>query len=323
MAAERTRAPRRIALGCCPTPLHELKNFGQALGGGKRLWIKREDLIGVGLGGNKVRKMEYLLAEALDEGCDGVEPGGRSRSHQPLAVAACAVKAGLEPHIVYTNENETVSGSLGQLIGVREHFADEEARTNMMRDIRNVAAELTNAGRKPYIIKPGVSSPLSALGYVDCMEELFAQAAEKGISFGHVVCCGGTGNMYAGVVLGTKLFSPETKAVTVSIGRRFSHKPTLLKQALRAAELGGYDAALSEDDFEVHFSCGKGAGFPTVKGREAMEALASSEGIFLDPYYTGKAMAGLLELNAEGAFADGENIAFIHSGGGSALLNSL
>lgn len=322
MTENQKDGPRRVILGCYPTPLQEMTNFSRALGGGRKLYLKRDDLIGVGLGGNKVRKMEYLLAEALDRSCDCVVTGGGSRSNQPLAVAACAAKVGLETHLVYTSDQRTISRSLAGLMNVREHFAGAE-KPDMMRDLRKIAAELKAQGRNPYIIPPGASSPLAALGYVDAMKELFAQASAAGVHLGHVVCCGATGNTYAGIVLGARLCSPETETAAIAIGRRFSHAATLCRQAQAAAELGGYRAALSESDFHVHFSCGRGASFPTVKGREAMNLLASTEGILLDPYYTGKAFAGLLELNREGAFAKGENIAFIHTGGLSALLNSL
>lgn len=323
MAENLKDRPGKIVLGCYPTPLQELKNFSRKLGGGRKLYIKRDDLAGIGLGGNKVRKMEYLLAEALNEGCDCVVTGGGSRSNQPLAVAACAAKAGLRTHLVYANETETISRSLARMMGVTEHFADSSEKPDMMRGIRKTAAELKAQGLKPYIIPPGASSPLAALGYADAVKELSGQAAAAGLKIGHIVCCGATGNTYAGIVLGAHLYCPGTKTAAVAIGRRFTRAGTLCRQAMAAAELAGCAAALAEDDFHVHFSCGKGASFPTVKGREAMLALAASEGILLDPYYTGKAFGGLLELNSEGAFEEGETIVFIHTGGLAALLNCL
>ena len=313
----------KIVLGCYPTPLQELENASRYLGAGRKLYIKRDDLIGIGFGGNKVRKMEYLLAQAREEGCDCIVTGGGSRSNQPLAAAACAAKAGLQAHIVYTKDQDTVSRKLGRLLGAAEHVADGSDKPNLMRDIRKTAAELKRQGRSPYIIPPGAASPLAALGYADMVEELAAQAKSMGITLDHIICCGATGNTYAGIVLGTKRYCPGTKATAVAIGRRFSHPDTLCRQARAAAKLRGWDADLSEEDFHTHFSCGKGASYPTEGGREAMQAMASSEGIFLDPYFTGKAFRGLQELNRTGTFAKGETIVFIHTGGLAVLMNSL
>lgn len=318
-------APRRVLLGCWPTPLQELPRLSKLLGGGRRLFVKRDDLAGAAFGGNKVRKLEYLLGEALESGCDCVVTGGGPRSNQPLAAAACAARLGLEAHLVHAGCDESLSARLAGLFGAVDHFPEEGAggSADLGRLVRQTAKALRAQGRKPYVIPPGAPGALGALGYADCMRETAAQAEGLGIRIGHVLCCGATGGTYAGIVLGTKLYCPGAKAVCCAIARRFSHRATLLKTARQAAEAAGLTADLSEDDFTVHFSCGRGAAHQTGAGRAALLCMAREEGILLDPYYTGKAFAGLLELNEQGAFAPGECIVFVHTGGASALLNSL
>lgn len=154
------------------------------------------------------------------------------------------------------------------------------------------------------------------------MRELYDQAEDLRLHVDHVVCCGGTGNTYAGVVLGTKLYSPSTTATVVSIGRRFCHKSTLCEMVRKAEALMGCRSDVTEDDMHIHFCGGKGLGVPSPKGKTAMQCMAAKEGIFLDPVYTGKAFAGLLDLNQAGAFRDGEVIVFIHTGGTATLFNN-
>ena len=297
--------------------------MGRILGNGKRLFLKRDDLCGIGLGGNKVRKLEYLLAEALEQGCDCVVTGGGSRSNQPIATAACANRVGLSAYLVMPESTGVVPRRLAQQLGADIIPVEAGESGILPKVVRQTAKALREQGRKPYLIPPGASSVHGVLGYSDAMKELYGQAAEMGLKIDHVICCGGTGNTYAGVVLGTKLYSPSTFATVISIGRRFCQKGTLCKMAEEAQRRMGTAAEVTEEDMHIFFSCGKGRDAETPKGRAAMNQLAATEGIFLDPSYTGKAFAGLLELNENGVFQDGQTIVFIHTGGLAALLGGI
>lgn len=292
------------------------------LGGEKRLFLKREDLCGIGFGGNKIRKIEYLLADALDQKCDCVVTGGGAKSNQPIAVAACANQAGLSSCLVIPENTSPLIVQIAELFGADIHTVENGKNDAVGKAVRQIVKELRNQGKKPYMIQPGASVVQGVLGYVDAMQELYEQTAKLGISVDHVVCCGATGNTYAGVALGTKLYSPSTKATAVSIARRFCHKATLCKMAEQAAILLGAEERLAESDLHIHFSCGKGAGMETMKGTEAVRRMAKEEGVLLDPLYTGKAFAGIFDLNQSGIFEDGQTIVFIHTGGMAALLGS-
>lgn len=313
----------KISLGLFPTPLQEMTNLSQLLGEDKRLFFKREDLCGVALGGNKIRKLEYLLGEARSRGCDYIVTGGGSQSNQTIATAACAAKAGFQTLLVVPDTTGPIPRRLGELLGARFRYIDTRMVHSTLKEMRLAAKELEGEGHRPFLIAPGAATTAGVLGYVDAMEELYGQLSQQGLHADHVVCCGGTGNTYAGVALGTKQFSPDTKTTVISIGSRFAHKPTLCKMAREAALLRGFSVPLTEDDLNIHFSCGKGMQSETSQGRAAMELCARQEGLFLDPLYTGKAFAGLLELNRSGYFQPGETIVFLHSGGTLTLFNSM
>ena len=287
---------RCIDFGLAPTSLQELPRLSAMLGEGRRLFVKRDDLLGVGLGGNKIRRFAYYLGEALDTGCDIVVAGGGARSNQTIAAAACAAKAGLPVHLVVPESVGPVVRKLAELLQAELHFAESSDASSLNRTIRAVCQMLKAQGHRPYIVRPGAAGPLGMLGYVDAMRELYEQAAACRIEIDHVLCCGGTGTTYGGVLLGTKLFHSQTTATAVAIGRRFRHAETLCKDIAKAAKLGGYACPVEPTDVQVHFSCGQGANCPTVKGRDAMRQMAALEGIFLDPLFTGKAFAGLLEM---------------------------
>ena len=311
----------KVPLGIYPTPLQEISSKGVGCNESIRLFLKREDLCGIGFGGNKVRKLEYILADALANGADSIVTGGGSQSNQTSALAACAAKVGLSAHLVIPESTGAITRGVAALSGA-VIYETENGQTNvLMKKIRSVASDLKAQGHTPYILAPGASTPLGAIGYVDAMKEMYAQAAKRKLSLDHVICCGATGNTYAGIALGTKLFSPKTKCTAIAIGRRFTHKETLLKQIHQAEILLDCDSHISENDLHIHFSCGKGASEPSVKGKEAMHLMASSQGILLDPYFTGKAFAGFLELCGNGEISSGDTIAFIHTGGMVSLLN--
>lgn len=310
---------KKLPLGIFPTPVQELRSFREILGEGRRLFLKRDDLCGIGLGGNKVRKLEYLLADALEKHCDCIVTGGGSLSNQPIAAAACAAKAGLKMHLVLPETTGAMLQNAATLFGAELHPI--ERSTDVPKYIRQTAKVLQTQGCRPYIIPPGASGVHGVLGYADAMRELHEQMV--GTPVHHVLCCGATGNTYAGLALGAKLYSPGTQVTAVSIARRFTHKQTLCKMANEAATLLNCGVEVCEEDLHIHFCSGKGAGDATPKGWSAIECAARAEGILFDPIYTGKAFAGLLELNAQGYFAPGQNIVFFHTGGTAVLFQNL
>lgn len=228
---------QKIGLGLYPTPLQEIstKNFGG--NDNIRLFIKRDDLCGICFGGNKIRKLEYILADALASGADCIVTGGGSQSNQTSAIAACCAKLNLPAYIVVPESTGNITRSVVILSGAVLHYAENGQTNILMKEIRSIASDLRIEGHKPYIVPPGASTPLGAIGYVDAMREMYGQAKELNIPFDHVLCCGATGNTYAGVALGTKLYSPATQSMAIAIGRRFTHKETLMKQIHQAEQI--------------------------------------------------------------------------------------
>ena len=262
-----------------------------------------------------------MLSDALQTGCDCIVTGGGSASNQICAVAACGAKLGLKTHVIYPETTPAATRRLCQMLQAVPHIINSAKDIDL--GIRRVCTELRSKGKKPYQILQGAPGALGLLGYMDAMREIAAQASLQGFQVDHIVCCGGTGNTYAGLLMGCKLFSPATKATVVSIGRRFTHPETLIRRISQAAERAGLTVPVDTSDIHTYFCAGKGHGIPSPKGLSAMETLAAAEGVFLDPHYTGKAFAGLLELNENGYFGPNENIVFVHTGGMNSLLGFL
>ena len=185
-------SPRRVPLGLYPTPLQELPYFSTLFGGGRHLFMKREDLVGVGLGGNKIRRLEYYLGEALTQGCDCVVIAGGSKSNQTIAAAACAAKAGLPAYLVVPASTGTVTRGLADLLQAGVYYTDDGNTTTLNRGLKAVCKMLQNQGKRPYIIRPGAALPLGILGYVDAMRLM---AAKEGIFLDPLF----TGKAFAGL----------------------------------------------------------------------------------------------------------------------------
>lgn len=162
---------RCIDFGLAPTSLQELPRLSAMLGEGRRLFVKRDDLLGVGLGGNKIRRFAYYFGEALDRGCDVIVAGGGARSNQTIAAAACAAKAGLPAHLVVSESVGPVVRKLAEFLQAELHFTESSDASSLNRTIRAVCQMLKAQGRSPYVIKPGAAGPLGMLGYVDVMRD--------------------------------------------------------------------------------------------------------------------------------------------------------
>lgn len=311
----------KVSLGLYPTPLQKAERFSAGLQ--RKIWIKRDDLCGVVLGGNKVRKLEYLLADALENGCDYIITTGAAQSnHATLAAASCR-RLGLEVELILKGRGVTEPlGNLllDELMNVPVTMVDSDDYRDVYAAIDKKIGELEAAGRKPYLIPVGGSVPLGALGYVDCVSEMAAQAEAQGFKIDHIVACSGSGGTHAGLLLGGKLMNPDIKVTGIVASPEKDFQKTIFDLTLAAADLLGVTVPLAIDDVVLKDYTGPGYAQMSKAGLAAIKRLASEEGIFLDPVYTGKGLAGLLDLNEQGYFQPGENIVFIHSGGAPAIF---
>ena len=303
----------RVSLGVFPTPIHKLENISRLLG--TNIYIKRDDLTGLGLGGNKTRKLEFLLADAKERGAEIVFTTGGAQSNHAMLTAAAAGKLGMKAILILKKRG--VTGRLGNqllehLMGTDVRFVDTDDYADIYAEMDRVGREL---GRPYYKIPCGGSNALGALGYVACAKEI----RDQGMHFDHLICAEGSGGTMAGVALGAKLFLPGTTVhgMMVDTDPFDEITPALMRET---AELLEISPEITPQDYPLRDMCGPGYAIASEAGNAAVSLMAAREGIFLDPVYTGKAFAGLLELAKEGAFAGTDNILFLHSGGAGGLF---
>ncbi len=317
----------RLRFAHLPTPLEPMPALSQVLGG-PDLWIKRDDCTGLSGGGNKTRKLEFLMAEALLQGADTIITQGATQSNHARQTAAIAAKLGLQSHLVledrtgYDDADYNYNGNvlLDQLYGA--HLKKVPADADMDAAMEELAEELVSAGRKPYIVPGGGSNPVGALGYVNAAQELVGQANDSGLRIDHVVHATGSAGTQAGLVTG---FAGTRSGIPVlGIGvraPRAAQEESVFTLAGKTAEYLGIAGAVQRGDVVANCDyVGEGYGLPTDSMREAVKLVARTESILLDPVYTGKAMAGLIDLVRSGAFEEGQNIVFVHTGGAQALF---
>lgn len=321
---------RRVRLAALPTPLEPLDRLGHHLGRPPgTLWVKRDDLTGLGGGGNKARKLEYLCADALERGCDTLVTGGGVQSNHVRMTAAAANRLGLACTIVVAGHRPDVpSGNLflDELMGPEivwfggegdlEYEAMEEA-------IIAAADRLRSAGRRPYAMPIGGASPIGALGYVAAAAELRGQAPDLDL----VVVADGSGGTHAGLAAG---LGRHDLVLGVDVGARHDLDAYVPARAAEVAALAGLPAPAGAESFGApgatgpvdHDRAGPGYGTPGEDTREAVLLAARLEGLVLDPVYTGKAMAGLVAACREGRVGPDARVVFLHTGGMPALLAS-
>lgn len=323
----------RVDLCHKPTPLEEMKRLGDHLGG-PRLFVKRDDCTGLALGGNKTRKLEFLMGAALDEGANTVVTVGGVQSNHCRQTAAAAAKLGLKcdlvlPHLSRFNSSTYETGGnvlLDRLLGAKLHItADTEAATARTRE---VLAEIRRRGDKPYFIPAGGSTAVGALGYVDAAFELARQAAAQSLRIDCIVVTTGSCTTHAGLVVGmegvrrTAELDAGPRVIGVSVYRRQAAALSTVRQKTReTVELIGLaDATLDERIVVLDDYLGEGYGEPTAGMLEAVGLAARLEGLLVDPVYTGKTLAGLIDLVRRGTFAPSDNVLFWHTGGTPALF---
>ena len=309
----------RLPLGVLPTPLYKLENLSQRFG--KNIYIKRDDLIGVALGGNKVRKLEFLLADAQAKGADVVLTAGGPQSNHAMLTAACASRLGMKSILVLKQRGELSGGNLilDNIYGTDVRFVDTDSYDDVYAEMERIMEQLRGQGHIPYFIPVGGSVPLGSLGYVNCVREIAQQAEELGISFSSIVSATGSGGTYAGLTYGAKLFLSDTRSVGIGVcDDPFADIAAELMEGLQS--LMNSDVTATREDIHMHYHIGPGYAMPSEEGCEAVRLLARSEGILADPVYTGKALAGFFKLLKDGYFANEENILFVHTGGAGALF---
>ena len=333
----------KVDLAVLPTPFEHVPRFSRVLGKDVAVFVKRDDATGLGMGGNKARKLEFLVAEALSLGRDTLITCGGPQSNHARMTAAAARKCGLDPVLVLDGDDPGRRAGnllLDELLGAEIVFSGDRESGAMMPE---VARELEKKGRKPYIIPLGGSNALGSLGYVSCVEELTRQAAEDGVSPEALYVAAGSCGTLAGLVLGKILFDAPFKVIGVAVSSTGSAKvdrtvqlvmeaANLLrirsaKEADGALALGEEDRARLQRLFEVtpetvrEFvevigdQVGKGYGIPTPECLEAISLMAKSEGLLMDPVYTGKALAGLIADIRKGRWKTGQEVVFLHTGG--------
>ncbi len=319
------RFPRRIYTEY-ETPIEPLPRFSKAVGG-PSISIKRDDLLGLAAGGNKTRKLEFLVADAIAQGADTLVTCGAVQSNHCRLTLAAAVKEGLRCRLVL---EERVPGSydpgasgnnfLFRLLGV-EKIEVVKAGTDMMAAMQKVAEELAREGRKGYVIPGGGSNAIGATGYAACAQEIQGQLFRMGLDIHRVVTASGSTGTHAGLVTGFWGCSMNIPVVGINVSRDKEVQEEMVFELVGklSARLGLANAVprlavtCFGDYWRPMYSV------PNRQMVEAVTLLAQTEGILLDPVYTGKAMAGLIDLSRKGYFRKDENVLFIHTGGSPAL----
>ena len=308
----------RLRFAHLPTPVEELNRLSQALGG-PHILVKRDDQTGLAFGGNKTRKLEFLVAEALEQGARTLMTGGALQSNHCRQTAAAAARYGLDCILVLNGEmpdKPTANLLLDQLFGAE--LVTIPDRSLRDQTLHNTFDKATTEGRKPYLVTYGGSSPTGALGYAFAMEEFMLQNVEADwIVFG--TSSGGT---HAGLVLGQRVFGFKGKVLGISIDEPEDWLKTRVSQlASDASEKFGARIEFTRDDVLANEEyCRAGYGVLTDAEREAVRQFAKYEGLLLDPVYTGRAAAGMIDLIRKGFFKKEETILFWHTGGQPALF---
>ena len=314
----------RVPLANLPTPLQPLPNLSDQLG--IDLWVKRDDLTGLALGGNKARKLEYVLADAVRRGADTIITTGSTQSNHARMTAAAARMLGMECYLVLGRGRHVTGGNmlLDTILGAHiEVLAAADSELTAVPDrVRELGDELRNARRKPYIVPLGASTPAGCLGYVRAVVELSEQFREQDLRPDYIYVVAGSIGTQAGILAGvTALEMPASvQGVSVSAPREPLEEivVNLTNDTFRYL---GLDRAITGDDAHVDDSqIGEGYGKPTPALWEALRLAAQSDGLLLDPVYTGKAMAGLIDHARRGILPRGSTVIFMHTGGIPALF---
>jgi L-cysteate sulfo-lyase len=304
-----------------------MANLSKMLGG-PNLFVKRDDCTGLATGGNKTRKLDFLMGDAIHRGADCVVTQGAVQSNHARQTAAAATRLGLGCYVLLERRVPDVAPSyestgnvfLDHLFGAELRFC--ETGQDMNAAAEALGSELAEEGKKPYVIPGGGSNPTGALGYVSCALEMLMQANERSLRIDCVVHATGSAGTQAGLVVGLEGSNSGIQVQGISVrNSKDKQEQAVHDLAQRTAAHVGINGGISRDAVRADDGyVGPGYGQPTAEMVEAIELTARSEGILLDPVYSGKGMAGLMGLVREGRFGADENIVFVHTGGSAALF---
>ena len=317
----------RLFLAHLPTPLERLDRLSDALGG-PEIWIKRDDCTGMSTGGNKTRKLEFLMAEAQAENADIVMTQGATQSNHARQTAAFAAKLGIDCHLLLENRTGSTNPDYnhnGNVLLDHLHGATSEMRPgglDMHAEMEAVAEQYRAEGRKVYTIPGGGSNPTGALGYVDCAYELLGQANGCGLVIDHLVTATGSAGTQAGLIAGLKATNAGIPLLGFGVrAPKPKQEENVYELALKTAEKLGCPGVVERQDVVADTAyVGEGYGIPRADTIEAIRLFAELEGILLDPVYSGKGAAGLIDYCRKGYFRKGERVVFLHTGGSAALF---
>ena len=317
----------KVRLGHLPTPLEPMDRLSELLGG-PRLWVKRDDCTGLSSGGNKTRKLEYLMADAQAKGADTIITQGATQSNHARQTTAAAAKLGMGCHILLedrTGSNDANYIMNGNVLLDRLHGASVSKRsggTDMNAEMEALAETLADEGKTPYIIPGGGSNPIGALGYVNCARELAEQAGQMGLSIDALVHATGSSGTQAGLVAGLAAIQSDIHLLGIGV-RAPQQKQDQMVFDLAQRTADHMNTGLTIQRGNVRANCdyvGPGYGLPTDGMIEAVKLLAQTEGLLFDPVYSGKGLDGLIDQIRQGYFDGMENVVFLHTGGSAALF---
>ncbi len=317
----------KVRLGHLPTPLEPMDRLSEILGG-PRLWVKRDDCTGLSSGGNKTRKLEFLMADAQQQGADTIITQGATQSNHARQTTAAAAKMGMACHILLedrTGSNDPNYILNGNVLLDQLHGASISKRgggTDMNDEMSALAAKLRAEGKNPYIIPGGGSNPIGALGYVNCARELSEQAAAMGLKIDALVHATGSAGTQAGLVTGLAAIQSDIHLLGIGV-RAPQEKQEQMVFDLATKTAAHLNTGLNIARSDVRANCnyvGPGYGLPTDGMVKAVKMLAETEGLLFDPVYSGKGLDGLIDQIRAGYFDGMENVVFLHTGGSAALF---
>ncbi len=317
----------RLSFAHLPTPLEPMKRLSELLGG-PRLWIKRDDCTGLSTGGNKTRKLEFLMADALKQQADTIVTQGATQSNHARLTAAIAARLGMECHLLLEDRTGSNAESYtlnGNVLLDRLHGATVSKRpggADMQAEMERLADRLRRDGRKPYVIPAGGSNPIGALGYANAALEILYQATGLGLNIACVVHATGSAGTQAGLVAGFKGLGGQIPVLGIGVrAPKEKQEEMVFSLARRTADHIGLGDVVERSDVSANCDyVGPGYGLPTPGMAEAVRLLARTEGVLLDPVYSGKGMDGLIDLVRKGRFSRDSDVVFLHTGGSAGLF---
>lgn len=317
----------RVPLAHLPTPLEPLPRLSERLGG-PEIWVKRDDCTGLATGGNKTRKLEFSMGQALEQGATTIITVGAVQSNHVRQTAAAAAKLGMDcevllehrvgkPGALYLNSGNVL---LDRILGA--NLREYPKGTDFDAEMEKIAGEIRAAGGSPYIVPGGASNPVGALGYVGCAGELLQQCDEHGVAFDHVVLASGSAGTHAGFAVGLRAGGSDLPILGIGVNvPQDEQESKVYALACATAEYIGKPGCVVRDDIIADCGyIGSGYGEPTAGMNEAVLMLAREEGLLFDPVYSGKALAGMIDYARKGRFDASQKIVFLHTGGVAGLF---